>query len=602
MGDYVELHARSAFNFLRGASFPEQMAEVAAKLELRALALHDRNGVYGAPRFYGEARKQGIQPIIGCELTMEDGWILAVLVESRSGYQNLCRLLTRSRLRGTKTESSVQWCELEEFSEGLILLTDGGLREGPERFASRCEIAGRRIERLKQIFGRARVSIEIQRHRVRGEGRMDKAVRDLAEAHGLYLTATNGVSYATPAGRELLDVFTCIRNHTRLDLAGRLLEQNAERYLKTPKQMSDLFWDLPEAICNTRRIAERLDFSLQDLGYEFPRYPTPNGECMEKFLERVTWDGARERYGKVIPDNVQEQLRKELDLICRLGFAGYFLIVWDIVNFCREQKIMVQGRGSAANSAVCYCLGITCFDPVKAQLLFERFLSEGRKSWPDIDLDLPSGELRERVIQEMYHRYGRLGAAMTGTVISYRGRSAARELGKVLALPGDAVDRFCHLFSSGDYPHTLDLEAQQKLAGMTYGNPAAAKFAQLFPMLHGLPRHLGQHSGGIIISQGALDSVVPLENASMPGRTVAQWDKDDCEDLGIIKVDLLGLGMMAVLQDCVELTKQRGCPVDLAHLPLDDAETYATMQIADTIGVFQIESRAQMATLPRMQP
>ncbi|MHA3769921.1 DNA polymerase III subunit alpha [Verrucomicrobiota bacterium sgz303538] len=602
MSDYVELHARSAFNFLRGASFPEQMAEVAAKLGLSALALHDRDGVYGAPRFYAEAREQGIRPIIGCELTMEDGLILPVLVQSRRGYQNLCRMLTRSRLRGTKTESAVLWSELEEFSEGLIALTDGGLREGMERFPLRCEMAQKRIEQLRQIFDGERLCVEIQRHCSRGESRINKAVRDLAQAYGLRLVATNGVAYATQAGREVLDVFTCIRNHTRLDLAGRLLERNAERYLKTHAQMDELFENLPEAIVNTRRIAEQLDFSLKDLGYEFPKYPTQDGESMERLLERVTWHGARERYGRKIPDNVQEQLRKELDLICRLRFAGYFLIVWDIVNYCRDQKIMVQGRGSAANSAVCYCLGITCFDPVKAQLLFERFLSEGRKSWPDIDLDLPSGELRERVIQEMYRRYGRHGAAMTGTVISYRGRSAARELGKVLALPNDVIDRFCHLFASGDFPHTLDLDKQQKLAGMAGGNPAAMKFAQLFPMLHGLPRHLGQHSGGMIICQGSLDCIVPLENASMPGRTVAQWDKDDCEDLGIIKVDLLGLGMMAVLQDCVELTKQRGRPVDLAHLPLEDAETYAMMQRADTIGVFQIESRAQMATLPRMQP
>ncbi|MGH7939816.1 MAG: DNA polymerase III subunit alpha, partial [Limisphaerales bacterium] len=310
----------------------------------------------------------------------------------------------------------------------------------------------------------------------------------------------------------------------------------------------------------------------------------------------------RERYGEV-PEKVRMQLESELALIAKLKVAGYFLIVWDIVKFCREQNIMAQGRGSAANSTLCFCLGITAVDPLKFHTLFERFLTEGRKnSWPDIDIDLPSGDRRERVIQEIYRRYGEHGAAMTANVITYRGRSAAREAGKALNLSPDILNRFSNLYANGDFPHTLDLEAQMENSGLPRSHPRAAAFVTLCRAMHGLPRHLGQHSGGMIISRGNLDKIVPLENASMPNRVVAQWDKDDCEDLGIIKVDFLGLGMMSVLQDAVELTKKMQRAVNLSDLPRDDSKTFEMMQNADTIGVFQIESRAQMATLPRLKP
>ena len=423
----------------------------------------------------------------------------------------------------------------------------------------------------------------------------------LAGKMGLPLLATNGVLYASPMGRAAFDIFTCIRNHTHLDAAGTLLARNGERYLKRSAAMATLFHDLPTAILNTVKLADRLQFSLEKLGYEFPVYKTPNEESMGTFLERVTLEGALQRYGKP-GKKVMSQLRHELALINKLGFSGYFLIVWDIVNFCRLQSIMVQGRGSAANSAVCYCLGITAVDAVGCNLLFERFLSEGRTSWPDIDLDLPSGERRESVIQEVYRRYGKHGAAMTANVITYRGRSAAREIGKALNFSTDALDRFSSLFANGDFPHTLDLAAQMEQAGIRQEHPRSEIFVSLYASIYGLPRHLGQHSGGMIICEGQLDSIMPLENASMPGRVVAQWDKDDCEDLGIIKVDLLGLGMMSVLQDTIELTRERGDPIDLALIPKDDEATFRMMCEADTIGVFQIESRAQMATLPRMQP
>ena len=450
-------------------------------------------------------------------------------------------------------------------------------------------------------FGCENVFVEIQRHFIRGEERVNRELIDLARGYRLSLLATNGVKYAKPYGREALDVFTCIREHTHLDAAGKLLTQNAERYLKSDRQIRAIFADLPEAIENTARLAERLMFSLENLGYEFPEYPVPAGHTMDSFLRTIVWFGAQQRYA-AINTRVKHQLEEELALITKLGFPGYFLIVWDIVNFCREYNIMIQGRGSAANSAVCYCLGITPVDPVENHLVFERFLNESRKDWPDIDLDLPSGDRREAVIQEIYRRYGKHGAAMTANVISYRGRSAAREIGKALNFSPSIIDRFSHLFASGDFPHTLELESQIEQAGLPKNHPRMPAFIRLYRAIYGLPRHLGQHSGGMIICQNKLSSFVPLENASMPGRVVAQWDKDDCEDLGIVKVDLLGLGMMSVMQDAFELCRERGRALDLAHIPKDDEKTFEIMQRADTIGVFQIESRAQMATLPRMKP
>jgi error-prone DNA polymerase len=626
---YVELHACSAFSFLRGGSLPEQLAEVAAELELPAMALLDRNGVYGAQRFSVAAREQTLRPIIGAELTMEDGSLLPVLVASRLGYANLCSLLTQAHLRSTvKGECAVRWEELPEFAQGLVALfgnntsrellgsagcqpavcgslpqTSAASSDQHDSFARHCppQSAEDRAQRLIDAIGHENVYVEVQRHFLRGEDRVNRALIDLASKCRLAVIATNGVQYAKPYGRQVLDVFTCIRGHTHLDLAGKILSQNAERHLKSDAEMRAIFRDLPDAITNTERLADRLQFSLENIGYEFPEYLVPEGHTMNSFLRTMVLFGAQQRY-ESISKKVKRQLEEELALITRLGFSGYFLIVWDIVNFCRENNIMVQGRGSAANSAVCFCLGITPVDPVSNHLVFERFLNESRKGWPDIDLDLPSGDRRERVIQEIYRRYGKHGAAMTANVITYRGRSAAREIGKALNFSPSTLDRFSHLFANGDFPHTLELEAQIEQAGLPKAHPRMPAFVGLYHAIYGLPRHLGQHSGGMIICQNKLSSFVPLENASMPGRVVAQWDKDDCEDLGIVKVDLLGLGMMSVMQDAFELCRERGCPLDLAHIPKDDAKTFVLMQTADTIGVFQIESRAQMATLPRLKP
>ncbi|MGA3171980.1 MAG: error-prone DNA polymerase [Chthoniobacteraceae bacterium] len=599
---YIELHARSAFSFLRAASQPETLVEQAASLELPALAVCDRDGVYGAARVHAAAREKKLRPIVGAELTLEDGSVLPVLVESRDGYRNLCRLITRAKLRGTKEYAPVHWNDLPEFSKGLVALS--GDEEGPVRRAIERgdkDHAQQVVRRLADCFGQKNVFVEIQRQLRRGEKTVNRTIVQLAEAEGLPLLATNGVLYATREERPLLDVFTCTRNHTNLDAGGRLLAANEERYLKTPEQMRRLFEDLPEAITNTLRLGERLEFSLENLGYEFPRYPVPEGETMDSFLRKMTMAGARARYSH-LSGRVAAQIERELTLIAKLGFSGYFLIVWDLVNFCTENRILVQGRGSAANSVVCYSLGITACDPIACNLLFERFLSEGRTSWPDIDLDLPSGDRRESVIQEVYRRYGPSGAAMTANVITYRGKSAMREIGKALGFEPETLNRFSHLFANGDFPHTMELAEQLKRSGVENAHPRAPAAIELYRRIYGMPRHLGQHSGGMIICQGQLDSIVPLERASMEGRVVAQWDKDDCEDLGIIKVDLLGLGMISVMQDSLELCASRGRPIDLAAIPKDDAATYDLMCAADTIGVFQIESRAQMATLPRMLP
>src|SRR5256714_4031115 len=607
---YMELHACSAFSFLRGASFPEQLAETAAELGMPAMALLDCNGIYGAQRFSATAREHNVRPIVGCELSMEDGSILPVLVENRTGYKNLCELLTQAHLRSEKGKCAVRWSELPQFSEGLVALANARIVNCrtsvsdpnlARRFAETPYKPAARAQFLIDTFRRENVFVELQRHFLRGEERVNQELVDLANHYRLPLLATNGVQYAKPYGREVLDVFTCIREHTHLDAAGKLLTQNDERHLKSDAEMREIFPDLPEALENTSRLAERLTFSLENIGYEFPSFPVPTGHNMDSFLRTITWFGAQQRYA-AISSAVKQKLEEELALIIKLGFPGYFLIVWDIVNFCREHNIMVQGRGSAANSAVCYCLGITPVDPVSNNLVFERFLNESRKGWPDIDLDLPSGDRRESVMQEIYRRYGKHGAAMTANVISYRGRSAAREIGKALNFSPSILDRFSHLFANGDFPHTLDLQSQIEQAGLPQSHPRMPAFVRLYQAIYGLPRHLGQHSGGMIICQNKLSSFVPLENASMPGRVVAQWVKDECEDLGIVKVDLLGLGMMSVMQDALELCRERGRPLDLAHLPKDDAKTFEMMQTADTIGVFQIESRAQMATLPRMKP
>jgi error-prone DNA polymerase len=624
---YVELHAASAFSFLEGASQPESLIERAVELEMPAMALLDRNGVYGSARFHTSAKTNKVQAHIGAEVAVSSlgprltppAWLphqfieeparLPVLCKSREGYQNLCRLITQFKMRETtKKEGAATNDELYRHASGLICLTGGD--EGPLAAAlvHGGENAGRKtVEQLIHIFGHENVYIELQRHYERDEEWRNQAAIRIARSLKLPIVATNGVRYATAYDREILDIFTAIRHHTELDRAGRLLALNSQRYLRSAREMAVLFHDIPGAIENSCDLSSRLKFELDDLGYEFPHYPVPAVETMDSFLRKRVVEGVQRRYGSKnnpdLMDRAKKQVERELALIAKLGFAGYFLIVWDIVEYCKRNGILIQGRGSAANSAVCYALEITAIDPVGMELLFERFLSESRGEWPDIDLDLPSDEKREQTIQYVYQRYGELGAAMTANVITYRGKSSAREVGKVLGFDQESLGRLSSLVSHWEWRGETDTMAHSfSNAGFDIKHPRIAKYLELSMRIQGLPRHLGQHSGGMVICQGQLNQVVPLERASMPGRTVVQWDKEDCADLGIIKVDLLGLGMMAVLKDCLELIPQHyGDQVDLAQLPEDD-EVYRTLLEADTVGMFQIESRAQMASLPRNRP
>jgi error-prone DNA polymerase len=606
--EYVEMHARSAFSFLEGASLPEELVSACSELAIPAMALLDRNGVYGGPRFHMAAKKSGIKAHIGSEITMSDGSCYPLLVEKRTGYKNLCRLVTLMKLRAKKGEGAATIDEVAAHAEGLICLT--GAEDGPLATALQrgFDEAIAAAARLVGIFGEGNVYAELQRHLTREEEARNHAVLEIARRLRLPLLATNGVCQANAKQREVSDVLTCVRKKVLLETAGRVLAINSERYLKPASTMSKLFADLPEAVANTRELSSRLDFTLSDLGYEFPKYQVPSGETMSSFLRKRTYEGARTRYTGASGTPGYEQARRQIDhelaIIEKLNLAGYFLIVWDIVNYCRERGILVQGRGSAANSAVCYSLGITAVDPVGMELLFERFLSEERGEWPDIDLDLPSGDRRESVIQHVYESYGKLGAAMTANVITYRGRSAAREVGKVMGFDEETVGRLSKLVRTWEWHDPQDTpERQFRDAGLDLQNRRIRKFFELYLAVQNLPRHLGQHSGGMVICQGQLDSVVPLEPASMPGRVVIQWDKDDCADMGIIKVDLLGLGMMAALEDSILLIRDSyGEEVDLAHLPPDDPAVYEALQKADTIGLFQVESRAQMSCLPRLRP
>lgn len=656
---YAELRSASAFSFLNGASQPEDLVARAAELDLPAVALMDRNGVYGAPRFYKAAREAGIRALVGAEIVLADDAVaelrakssprqlrgatrfrgnrppgsnepdsretggassfknmpppdageetrLTVLVGSRQGYRNLCRILTAATYGRPKGQAAVSWATLEEHAEGLHCLTGGD--RGPVTaalLAGGLDAAQQSIDRLCGLFDR-RLHVELQRHNLRHEEWRNQALIELADRLRLPLLATNGVRYAGRRDKALFDVLTCIRCHTDLDSAGKQLAMQRERHFKTAEEMARLFADLPHAVAESAALAERLDFTLADLGYRFPDYPLPPGETMSSYLRQVTWNEARARF-RPLTARAQRQLEKELDMIDKLDLAGYFLIVWDIIQFCKRERIMVQGRGSAANSAVCYALSITAVDPVKMELLFERFLSEERGEWPDVDLDLPSGDQREKVIQYVYQRYGPHGAAMTANVITYRDRSAAREVAKALGYSNDQVDRLAKQFGRWHYDKSRGdpkvLAEELGAAGFDPEDRRILLFATMWNRIQNLPRHLGQHSGGMVIAAGRLDEVVPLEPAAMEGRIVVQWDKDDCADLGIIKVDLLGLGMLQALEEAIPLIRtHQQVEVDLAHLPVDDPKTYAMLREADTVGVFQVESRAQMASLPRNGP
>ncbi|MEP7270690.1 MAG: error-prone DNA polymerase [Acidobacteriota bacterium] len=601
---FIELHARSAFSFLAGSSLPEDIVEACAELDIPALALLDRDNVSSAVRFHKAATGKGIKAHIGAEVTLDDGSALPLIAVTREGYRNLCRLISEIKLRAPKGEAAASSKDLAEYSKGLLCLT--GDKEGPvaKALLSRgVDAASTRIDELRGIYGPSNVYIELQRHHDRLEEDRNQALISLAASLGLPLIASNGVSYARPDSRQLLDVLTCIKSKVKIHTAGRLLSRNAERFVKDARQMEALFGDLPAAIANTRELSSRIEYTMSDLGYQFPTSSVPPGETLDSYLRKLSVAGAIRRYGSY-SGRQQKQIEHELGMIQRLGLAGYFLVVWELVEFCREMGFLVQGRGSAANSAVCYSLGITAVDPVKMELLFERFLSEERGEWPDIDLDLPSGDDRESVIQHVYEKYGRRGAAMTANIITYRSRMAIREVGKVLGFGEEKLDLLSKLVPHFEWNVAPEvLEPRIIEAGLSSKDKLTVKFLDLYRRIQDLPRHLGQHSGGMVICQGSLDALVPLEPATMPGRSIVQWDKEDIADMGIIKVDLLGLGMMAVLKETITLVREHYHEeVDLAHLPADDPKVYRALQQGDTVGWFQVESRAQMSCLPRTRP
>ena len=597
---FIELHTRSAFSFLSSGSLPEDIAVRSAELDMPAVGMMDRDTVSGAVRLHFEAKEQGVRAMIGSEITMDDGSLLPLMPLNLAGYQNLCRLITTVKLRHKKGEHFATRRDIEEHSAGLLCFTggaDGFLHHHIKRHRGQEALAW-----LKYVF-EGRLYVELQRHNLPHEEAVNQTLLALAHKFRLPYFASNGPYYAAQRDRELFDVFTCIKNHCTIENAGRLISENSERYLRSAAQMAYQFDDYPQAVAATVEIADRVKFSMDELGYTFPDYPVPPGETMDSYLRKQAEKGAVWRYWALTP-KVRQKLDYELNMIARLKLAGYFLLVWDISQFCRANNILSQGRGSAANSVVCYALGITAVDPIEADLLFERFLSEERTEYPDIDIDLPSGDDRERVIQHVYQKYGERGAGMTANVISYRGRSAAREVGKVFGFDEAALKRLSKIIPHYGTHTRAEMMSRFVEAGFDpRDNYRIAKYMEMYARVLDYPRHLGQHSGGMVISLGRLDGVVPLEPASMPGRNIIQWDKDDCERLGIIKVDLLGLGMMAVIRDTLTLIERhRGEKVDLGRLPKNDPLVYKTLQDADTIGMFQVESRAQINFLPKSRP
>lgn len=589
--NYADLQVTSNFSFLEGASHAEELAEQAAELGHAAIAITDRNSLAGIVRAHIACREQKIRLIVGCRLDLMDGNSLLCFPEDRAAYGRLCELLTLGRRRAPKGECHLAYADFLTYSQGQIVIGLPPLVMTPKNFTF--------LEQLKEDFPkRAYLALT---HLYRG----DDAERlfdlnELAHKTGLPIIATNDVLYHLPRRRFLQDILTCIRHGCTIDQAGLRLLANAERHLKSPAEMMRLFRHYPAAIDNIQQILHRCTFSLDELRYEYPDEVTKPGETPQQALIRLTAEGANRRYPKGVPAEVQIQINNELTLIDRMHYAPYFLTVASIVDFAESQKILHQGRGSAANSAICYCLGITAVDPMKSSLLFERFISEERKEPPDIDVDFEH-ERREEVIQHIYEKYGRNRAGMTATVICYRSRAAIRDVGKALGLSTDTINALSKTIWGWSSKGITEAEIRQ--AGLDPQDRRLSTAISLARELIGFPRHLSQHVGGFVISRGPLSQLVPIENAAMKDRTVIQWDKDDIEALGMMKVDVLGLGMLSCIRRAFTLLQQHyDRPYTLADVPQDDPDVYEMICQADTIGVFQIESRAQMSMLPRLQP
>jgi error-prone DNA polymerase len=638
--EYVELHCHSYFSLLDGASSPEALVDRAATLGYPALALTDHEGLYSAVRFWRAARERGLKPIIGAEVTLADacpelvlsaaegrsqrGSHLTLLAETQRGYAHLCRLISAGQLAGQKGQPHLTLETLAEHAGGLLCLS--GCRQGgvaSALLAKDEERARQAAGQLREIFGPDRFWIELQRHYLPTDARLTAALVSLARRLGVGVVATNNVHYAERSGQRLHDVLTCVRHRTTLPeaLAGGLLHPNSERFLKCPQEMAALFADLPQALHNTRHIAERCAVSLDFTAQRLPDFPVPEGHTPESTLRALCEAGLRRKLDPVTPQ-ARAQLAHELAVIEEAGLAGYFLVVWDIVRFARAQGIRCQGRGSAANSLVAYLLDITPVDPLRHHLLFERFLSEDSHTMPDIDVDF-AADRREEVIQYVYERYGEEHVGIVCNVVTYRARSALRDAAKALAFPPDVVDRAAKALDPSTALRPFD-RAQDKLCSgqgsgrSTRSTAQAAEelpsdpsdpflpwrvLAELLRQMEGVPRHLSIHVGGMLITAAPLVEVVPLERATMPGRVVVQWDKDSVEDAGLIKVDLLALRTLGMIEEALgHIRAQQSLHLDLDRLPLDDPAVYDMLQRADTVGCFQVESRAQAQMLPKMQP
>jgi error-prone DNA polymerase len=612
VADYIELHARSAFSMLDGASSPHDLARQAANVGLEGLALTDLDDLGGAVQFAEACADHGVRPIFGGELTLAGGGPLVLLCESREGWTNLATLISIAREHTPRGRPGVSLDTLAAHAEGLVCLSGG--RDGAlDRAASKGPAAARAlVGRLAELFP-GRFYIEVQDHKLTEDvARIADRVA-LSRRQGLPWVVTGDVRHATAREKATHDVLLCLKHPRTLDEAGDLLFPNAARRITSPREVLTTFRDAPAGVLRTLEVAERCAFHVtRDLRPSLPRFPLPLGvQDGDALLEAFAREGFRRRYRE--PSSRHEaQLRHELDVIRRLGLAGYFLIVHDLVRFATHKGILVQGRGSAANSVVCYCLGITAIDPVGMDLLFERFLADGRGEAPDIDIDIAHRD-REEVLQYVYERYGRHHAAMVCNVNTWRPKSAVRDAVRVLGLPVEVADELArqvdHGVPSDAAPGSAGSAAERlerggfERAGL---DPKSGRLRALLSIvrgLEGLPRHRSIHVGGFVLTGEPLRGVVPIEPAAMQGRTVIQWEKDDLDPVGLVKIDLLGLGMLTLLSDALALVKtHRGHEVDLAQLPEDDEATYAMIRRADTVGVFQIESRAQMSCLPRTAP
>lgn len=597
MTNYVELHCHSCYSLLDGASTPEALLERAALQGMDALALTDHDAVYGAVRFAKAAREIGVRPIFGSEITLHNGQHLTLLVQNATGWANLCTLISLGRHNAPKGKAWLPQGMLEEHTEGLIALSGcrhGAIMQAIQRHDHDAALST--AQHYAEVFGRDRFYIELQHHLLPGDKqRLAKGVA-LAQNVGVGYVATNNVHYAERDGHRLQDILVCIREKTTLDEAEHLLRPNSEYFLKDADAMAQLFARYPDAIRTTQQIAEQCDFELQFGLQDLPAFPTPDGLTAYAYLERL----CRERFGNDVPSNVAKQLDYELSVIERSGLSNYFLIVWDIVRYAKSEGIRCQGRGSAANSLVAYALDISPINPLEHNLVFERFLSDERQAVPDIDIDFDAAR-REEVIQYVYRTYGHERAAMACTFVTFRARSALRDVGRALGLPPELLDHASSAMNPFADVLTEERGYQEALNGR-YTSEVWATLVSLCNAIDGFPRHLSIHNGGMVITGTPLATRLPTEPATMPNRSVVQWDKDSLEDAGICKIDILGLRMLSAVSDAVQILKQQGVLDDVSQLAFDDPAVYHMLSQADTVGVFQSESRAQAQVLPRIQP